>query len=80
MYLSSLSVNKFGAQQKRANPALVQILHMPPAHLQASSIVVGDLKLFFYPQDTFRYCGSRIFGPRAASKRASNREHVIVEL
>ena len=44
----SLSVNRCGTQQKKANPALAQILRMPPVDLQASSIVLVE-NLAFLP-------------------------------
>lgn len=47
MYFS-LSVNRCGTQQKKANPALAQILRMPPVDLQASSIVLVE-NLAFLP-------------------------------
>ena len=48
MYFS-LSVNRCGTQQKKANPALAQILYTPPVDLQASSLVLVDLNLTFLP-------------------------------
>ena len=47
MYFS-LSVNRCGTQQKKANPALAQILHTPPVDLQASSLVLVE-NLAFLP-------------------------------
>ena len=48
MYFS-LSVNRCGTQQEKANPALAQILRTPPVDLQASSLVLVDLNLTFLP-------------------------------
>ena len=47
MYFS-LSVNRCGTQQKKANPALAQILRTPPVDLQASSLVLVE-NLAFLP-------------------------------